>query len=132
MTLHILHVLHKVYNDFTRKLHLILHADYILSCNYYVNQANYMKKSVPPIFENGGYRLFYVMSKQLLSIYTLAAEFYIQDVMCHVKVLIYKVIPGVLHWQCLPLHPGCNGHAKENFKMHYMKLHEFYIFLHRM
>ncbi len=111
-----LHLLHKVYNDFTRKLHLILHADYILSCNYYVIQANYMKKSVPPIFGNGGYRLFHVISEQLLSFYTQAAEFYIQDVMYHVKVMIYEVIPGVLHRQCLPLHPGCNGHVKENLK----------------
>ena len=59
--------------------------------------------------------------------YTLAAEFYIQDVMYHVKVLIYKVFPGVLHWQCLPLHPGCNGHVKENFKN---ALHEITCFLH--
>jgi hypothetical protein len=116
MTLHILHQLHEFYNDFTRKKPYILHADYILTCNYYVIQANYMKKSVPPIFGNGGYRLFHVISRQLLSFYTLEAEFYIQDVMNHVKVLIYVVIPCVLHRQCLPLHPGCNGHVKENLK----------------
>ena len=111
-----LHVLHKVYNDFTRKLHFILHADYILSCNYYVIQVIYMKKSVPPISGNGGVRLFYVISKHLQCFYTLAAIFYIQDVIFHVNFLIYKVIPSVLQRQCLPLHPRCNGHVKENLK----------------
>ena len=111
-----LHVLHKVYNDFTRKLHLILHADYILSCNYYVIQVNYMKKSVPPISGNGGVRLFYVISKHLPCFYTLAAIFYIQDVIFHVNLLIYKVIPSVLQRQCLTLHPGCNGHVRNFLK----------------
>ena len=111
-----LFLLHKVYYNFTLKLQKILQLNYILSCNYCVIQPNYMKKSVPPIFANGGYRLFHVISRQLLSFYTLEAEFYIQDVMNHVKVLIYVVIPCVLHMQCLPLHPGCNGHVKENLK----------------
>ncbi len=74
------------------------------------------KSRYPRFFANGGYRLFDVISRQLLSFYTLAAEFYIQDVMNHVNILIYVVIPCVLRRQCLPLHPGCNGHVKENLK----------------
>ncbi len=58
MTLHVFHVLHVIYNDFTLTLHKILHEDYIQSCNYPVITAYYIKKSVPPIFVNGGYRLF--------------------------------------------------------------------------
>ena len=80
MTLHIVHVLHVIYNDFTLTLHKILHEDYILSCNYSVITAYYMKKSVPPIFVNGGYRLFYVIIMHLPSFYTQTAKFYIQDV----------------------------------------------------
>jgi hypothetical protein len=57
--------LHVVYNEFTLTLHKVLHEDYILSCNSQVIQANYMKKSVPPISGNGGYRLFHVISQQL-------------------------------------------------------------------
>ena len=101
------------YYIFTSQLHFILQPDYILSCNYYVIFMNYMKKSVPPISGNGGYRLFHVNSLQLQYIYTLEAKFYIQDVMFHVNFLIYKVIPSVLPRQCLPLHPGCNGHVTE-------------------
>ena len=81
MTLHILHVLHVIYNDFTLTLHKILHEDYILSCNYSVITAYYMKRSVPPISGNGGYRLFYVITMHLPCFYTLKAKFYIQHVM---------------------------------------------------
>ena len=80
MTLHTLHQLHAFYNHFTSKKPYILHPDYILTCNYFVFPVNLQKKSVPPIFENGGYRLFHVISRQLLSFYILEAEFYIQDV----------------------------------------------------
>ena len=111
-----LFLLHKVYYDFTSKLQIKLQSNYILSCNYSVIQSNYMKKSVPPIFANGGVRLFHVKPKHLLYFYTLAVKFYIQDVMFYVNFLIYLVIPSVLHRQCLPLHPGCNGHVRENEK----------------
>jgi len=85
MTLHILHVLHVIYNDFTLTLHKILHEDYILSCNYSVITAYYMKKSVPPISGNEGYRLF----------------------LCN-----YYAFTILLHTNSKILHPGCNVSCK--------------------
>ncbi len=85
MTLHILHVLHMIYNDFTLTLLKILHEDYILSCNYQVITTDYMKKSVPLIFVNGGVPTF----------------------LCN-----YYAFTILLHTNSKILHPGCNVSCK--------------------
>jgi hypothetical protein len=85
MTLHVLHQLYDFYYNFTHILHIILHEDYIRSCNFQGNTFELQEMSVTPISGNGGYRLFHGISMKLPSFYTLAAKFYIQDVMSHVK-----------------------------------------------